>query len=292
MIPLLPFGQTGHTSTRVIFGAVALRRASLEETQRTFAMLKSYGINHIDAAPSYGEAEVCVGWMMPTERQNFFLATKVKDRTYADAKASIQRSLERLQVSQLDLLQIHEIVNEEMRQAALGSDGAIQAMIEAKEKGLTRFLGITGHGMQAPWLHLKSLEQYPFDAVLLPCNYVVMQNPDYAAGFYRLLEVCQARGVAVQTIKAVARQPWGDRPKRLNTWYEPLEDQAAIDKAVQWVLGQPGIYLNTCGEPTVLPKILDAASRYTTRPSDAEMKEMAAEQQLVNIFPEIPHDHH
>ncbi len=166
----------------------------------------------------------------------------------------------------------------------MGPDGALRAAVEAREAGLVRFVGVTGHGLGIARMHLRSLERFPFDSVLLPCNYVLLQNAQYAADFVALVDVCRQRGVAVQTIKSITRAPWGERPHTTSTWYEPLEDQADVDRAVHWVLGHPGIFLNTVGDIHVLPKVLDAASRFEKGPSDAEMAALVQAERMEPLF--------
>lgn len=284
MIARQPFGSTGHESTRTIFGAAALSRASQEEADRTLALLLEHGINHIDTAASYGDSELRIGPWMDRHRAAFFLATKTNERTYAAARAQIHRSLERLRVTQVDLLQLHNLVDPDEWQTAMAPGGALDAAIEAREQGLTRFIGVTGHGVTVAAMHRRSLERFPFDSVLLPYNYVMMQNPAYAADFEALLAVCQERGVAVQTIKAITLGPWGEKEHAYRTWYEPLQEQADIDAAVHWVLSRPGIFLNTVGDTRLLPKVLDAASRFERAPSDAAMRHLVAARAMTPLF--------
>jgi aryl-alcohol dehydrogenase-like predicted oxidoreductase len=272
MLDRLPFGRTGHTSTRIIFGGAALWEVDQTVAHRTLDVLLEYGVNHIDTAPQYGDSELRIGPWMAGHRQEFFLATKTLGRTYQDAKDDIHRSLERLRVDNVDLLQLHYLVDPQEWDVAMQSEGALEAAIEAREQGLTRFIGVTGHDVSVAAMHLRSLERFDFDSVLLPYNYMMMQNPTYAADFETLLESCQAKNVAVQTIKALARGAWGDKPQTRTTWYEPLEDQADIDRAVHWVLGRPNIFLNTAGDINLLPKILDAANRFQAPPSDEAMR--------------------
>lgn len=287
MIAKQPFGRTGHMSTRIIFGAAALGNVTQAEADRTLELLLQYGINHIDTAASYGDSELRIGPWMERYRNQFFLATKTTERTYQKAKEEIHRSLERLRVSQIDLIQIHSLSDPQEWETALGPGGALEAMIEARQQGLVRFIGITGHGVTIAAMHKRALERFDFDSVLLPYNYLMMKNPQYAADFEALMALCQERNVAVQTIKSLARGPYeaygGDRTHA--TWYKPLEDQADIDKAVHWVLGRPGIFLNTVGDIHVLPKVLDAASRFDgRRPSDEEMEALIAKQQMEPLF--------
>ena len=285
MIAKSAFGRTGHVSTRTLFGGAAVGSVDQAAADRTLGVLLEYGINHIDTAASYGDAELRIGPWMERHRQDFFLATKTGERTYEKARDEIHRSLERLRVDRVDLLQLHNLVDPEEWEVAMAPGGALEAAVEAREQGLVRFIGVTGHGLPAPSTHMRSLERYDFDTVLLPCNYVLMQNEHYAADFQALVEMCQERQVAVQTIKSIARRPWDDRPRTANTWYQPLAEQGAIDKAVHWVLGHPTVFLNTAADIHILPKVLDAASRFEARPSDAEMDELLVDKEMVPLWP-------
>lgn len=284
MIPQQPFGRTGHMSSRIIFGGAALWAATQEQADRVLDMLLEYGINHIDTAASYGDSELRVGPWMDRHRQDFFLATKTGERTYQAARDQIHRSLELLHTDHVDLIQLHYLVKPEEWEVAMGPGGVLEAVIEAREQGLTRFIGVTGHDLAITMMHMRSLNRFDFDSVLLPYSYILMQNPDYAAEFEALLALCQSRNVAVQTIKGVTRRPWGDRPKSHQTWYEPLQDQAAIDRAVHWILSRPGIFLNTVGDMTVLPKVLDAANRFEAAPAEAQLQQDIAQLEMEPLF--------
>jgi aryl-alcohol dehydrogenase-like predicted oxidoreductase len=284
MIPKLFFGRTGHSSTRTIFGAAALGNVTQAEADRTLDLLLEYGVNHIDTAASYGESELRIGPWMSRYRQQFFLATKTGKRTYAEAKEEFHRSLERLRVDSVDLIQVHHLVDPQEWKVALGPGGALEALIEAREQGLTRYIGVTGHEVAIAAMHQLSLNRFDFDSVLLPCNYLLMQNPVYAAGFEAVVKICQARNVAMQTIKGITRRRWGDRPPTRNTWYEPLEEQADVDLAVHWLLGRPGLFLNTVGDIHVLPQVLNAASRFEKQPSEAEMQALVARREMGPMF--------
>jgi aryl-alcohol dehydrogenase-like predicted oxidoreductase len=284
MIAKQPFGRTGHMSTRTIFGSAALWVLSQSKADRTLGVLQYYGINHIDTAASYGDAELRIGPWMAQQRDEFFLATKTDKRTYQEAWEQIRLSLERLQVDHVDLLQLHNLVDPDEWEVAMGPDGALKAVVEARDQGLTRFIGVTGHGVVAPAMHLRSLERFDFDSVLLPLNYVMMQNAQYAADFESLLDVCRERDVAVQTIKSIAKGEWGKKTHTRTVWYEPLEDQVSIDKAVQWVLGWPDVFLNTAGDVNLLPKVLDAATRFKAAPPDEEMQELVREHEIEPLF--------
>ena len=282
-IPTQPFGSTGHMSTRLLFGAAALGSVTQDAADQTLELLLKYGINHIDTAASYGESELRIGPWMKEHRDKFFLATKTGERTYDKAKAEFERSLERLRVDSVDLIQLHYLVGEKEWETAMGPGGVLEYVQEAREQGLVRFIGVTGHDVDIVRMHQKSLDRFEFDSILLPFNYLMMQNPVYAEGFQKLLEIAAERNIAVQTIKSITRRPYpGDRTHA--TWYEPLTDQASIDKAVHWVLGQEGIFLNTVGDITVLPKVLDAATRFEARPSDEAMQTLVGEWTMQPLF--------
>jgi aryl-alcohol dehydrogenase-like predicted oxidoreductase len=278
MIQKLTFGRSGHLSTRTVFGAAAFGNVTQEEADRTMELLLRFGVNHLDTAASYGEAELCLGPWMETHRRHFFLATKTGDRNYAEARASIHRSLERLRTSQLDLLQLHAVIEDEELQIATGPGGALQAAIEAREAGLVRFIGITSHSLHAPVIHRMALERFDFDSVLLPYNFMLMQNAQYAADFEKLAIICQEKNVAMQLIKTLQRRPWDDRTHWAATWYEPFAEPWAIERATHFALGRQGVFINTAGDIHVLPHILEAANRYERPPSQAEMQELISQQ--------------
>ncbi len=284
MIPKATFGRTGHQSSRTIFGAFAVGQLSQREADKVLDLLLEHGINHIDTAPSYADSELRVGPWMDQHRDEFFLATKVDQRTYDAAKTQLHQSLERLHTDVIDLVQLHYLVDADEWQTAMGPDGALEALIEAREQGLIHYIGVTGHDVVVGERHLQSLARFNFDSVLLPYNYPIMQNPVYAANFQKVLDVCRERDAAVQTIKSLAMGGWGHDKPRYHTWYRPLENQADIDRAVHWVLGHPQVFLNTSGDATLLPKILDAASRFETRPTDADMDAMVAETHMEPLF--------
>lgn len=285
MIPKAPFGRTGHLSTRTIFGAAALGNVTQDEANTTLELLLQYGVNHIDTAASYGESEKRIGHWLPPYRKEFFLATKTGERTYAKAKTEFHRSLERLHVDSVDLIQLHYLVDPAEWDVAMGEDGALRALIEARDEGLTRFIGVTGHDIAIAEMHQRSLGRFDFDSILLPFNYILMQNPVYQANFEKVIHMCRERDVAVQTIKSMVRRPWpAGAPKFANTWYEPYTEQRHIDHTVQWVLGREGVFLNTIGDIHLLPKVLDAASRFTTRPTDAQMQADLVEANVEPLF--------
>jgi aryl-alcohol dehydrogenase-like predicted oxidoreductase len=284
MIPEQPFGRTGHPSSRVILGGAAFYQVTQAEADHSIDLALSYGVNHFDVAANYGDAELRVGDWIRRHGRTFFLATKTRERTAAGARAEIHRSLDRLQVDHVDLLQLHDTAIPGDWETALGPNGALEAVIEAREQGLARYIGITGHGLAAPTMHQRALERFDFDSVLLPWNYLMAQDQDYQSGFRALVAICQARNVPVQTIKSILHRPWGEAPHTRATWYRPLEDQLAIDRAVHWVLGHPGLFLNSVGDIHVLPRVLDAASRYERPPSEEEMRTQVEELGMQPLF--------
>jgi aryl-alcohol dehydrogenase-like predicted oxidoreductase len=266
------FGRTGHHSSRVLFGAAALARVEQRAADETLDLLLARGINHIDVASGYGEAEVRLKPLLEREPGRFFLATKARERTAAKAREELHRSLERMGVDHVDLWQFHALADPIEWDVALSPGGIIDAAIEARDEGLIRYIGVTGHGTQIAATHRRSLERFDFDSVLLPYNFITMQNSYYAENFNALQETCRERNVAVQTIKSIALRHWSGRPRTHTTWYEPLEEQGDIDLAVWWVLGRAGVFLNSASDLGLLAKQLDAASRFPgTAPDDATM---------------------
>lgn len=284
MIEKIAFGRTGHLSSRTIFGAAALSQVTQLEADRTLAVLLDYGLNHIDTAASYGDAELRIGPWMSEHRQHFFLATKTGERTYQKAREEIHRSLERLRVNQIDLLQLHNLVETTEWETALGPGGALEAAVEARQEGLIRFIGVTGHGVTVAAMHCRALVRFDFDSVLLPYNPTMMQNQQYAADFETLMVMCRERNVAVQTIKTISRGLWGaHQPHDHATWYEPLITQAEIDLAVHWGLNRRGIFINTAGDIHLLPKVLEAAHHFQYR-SQAELDTAVARLATTPLF--------
>jgi aryl-alcohol dehydrogenase-like predicted oxidoreductase len=283
-IPKAPFGRTGHDSSRILFGGAALSSVSQAEADRTFDVIVEAGINHLDIAASYGDAEVRVRPWLSRAPGRFFLATKTGEREGSAARAELERSLERMGVDHVDLWQLHNLVDPIEWDVALSPGGALEAAIAARDEGLVRFIGVTGHGAQVAAAHRRSLERFDFDSVLLPYNFVTLQSAYYAANFEALLSTCAERNTAVQTIKSIAAAPWGDRPHTHAPWYEPMSQPSEIDLAVWWVLGRPGIFLNSVSDIEVLPLVLDAAARFSAPPSDEEMEAQAQRLHIQPLF--------
>ncbi len=289
-ITRIPFGRIGHMSTRTIFGAAALGTVTQAEADATLDVLLRFGVNHIDTAASYGESEDRIGpWMKRGLRDQFFLATKTGERSYDKAYAQIQRSLERMQVESVDLIQLHCLIDDAEWDTAMGPDGALRACLEAQRAGWVKHIGVTGHELRVPKMHLRSVTHFDFDSVLLPMNFVLWQIPQYVADFSALLANCRTHNRAVQTIKSITAAPWGDGERNdAPTWYRPLRDQADIDRAVAWVLSHDGVYLNTVGDIHLLPNVLDAAARFSggenIAPSDDVMRSMLGQREMASLF--------
>ncbi len=286
-LPLARFGRTGHLSTRTIFGAAALGAMQQDTADRTLAHIVERGVNHIDTAASYGASEDRLKPWLADHRRDVFLATKTGERKGVDARAELERSLVRLGVDQVDLIQLHNLVDADEWLAAHSPGGALEAMIAARDEGLVRFIGVTGHGREVIRRHLRSFERFDFDTVLFPYNFTMLNEPGYRADVDELLGVCAERDVAVQTIKAVAKRRWPREPDRMFSWYEPLEDADAIVRAVRYVLSDEQLFLNTTSDTRLLPAIFDAAEGDLTRPSDEAMHADVDAYDMRSLFNEL-----
>jgi aryl-alcohol dehydrogenase-like predicted oxidoreductase len=281
------FGRTGHQSSRVIFGGAGLFTASQEEADPVLDVLLEFGVNHWDTAAGYGVSEDRLKPWLASHRDDIFLATKTGDWTADAARASLERSLERLGVDHVDLIQLHNLVEEEDWQTAHGPGGALEALARARDEGLTRFIGVTGHGVRIAGMHARSLERFDFDSVLLPYNFVQLQDDEYRADVERLLGMCAERRVAVQAIKAVARRRWAaDDTGPHQSWYEPLPPGDALERAVRYVLDNDQLFLVSSADTTRLRAILTAASSAAAdgRPADAELRADVAAEQIAPLF--------
>jgi aryl-alcohol dehydrogenase-like predicted oxidoreductase len=271
-IERLEFGRTRHASSRVIFGAAALGGMRQEKADGLLELVMQAGINHIDTAASYGDSELRLAPFLKDHRNDVFLATKTGQRDGAGAREELERSLTRLEVASVELIQLHNLTDQKGWEQAMASGGAVEALAQAKDEGLVKHIGITGHGTYAAEMHLKSLNEYDFASVLVPYNYSMRQNPEFSADLEALIATCAERQVAVQTIKAVARRRWSDddADKRFS-WYMPIRDPDALQRAISYVLARPGLYLNTTSDATILPAVFAAAAADLTMPSDEAM---------------------
>ena len=274
MIERIPFGSTGHMSTRTLFGAAALGSMRQGKADAVLETLLEFGVNHIDTAAGYGDSELRIAPWMATHRDRFFLATKTGARDAKGARESLDRSLDRLGVEHVDLIQLHNLVEEEEQKVAFGPGGALEALVAARDAGLVRFIGVTGHGTFAPRRHVESLRQFPFDSVLAPSNFAMLAQVEYRRDFEELYATCRERGVAFQTIKSIARRRWSpedDEPR--HSWYRPIRDLGALQRAVRFVLSRPGVFLNTSSDTTLLRATLEAAATAGAAPTEAELRD-------------------
>ena len=273
MLPRAPFGRTGHESTRVIFGAAALSGMSPERAAATLELVAASGVNHVDVAASYGngKAESNLAPWLVDNRSKIFLATKTGMRGGDDARRDLEGSLTRMGLDSVDLIQLHNLVEPDEWEEAHAKGGAVDALFAARDEGLVRFIGVTGHGRRIPGMHLRSLERRDFDSVLFPYNHTMMSWPDYRGDVEELLAVCAERNVATQTIKSIAKGRWGETDAKKFSWYEPISDPEAIGRAVRYVLSREGLFLNTTSDARLLPIIFAAASGDLSAPTDAEL---------------------
>ncbi|KJF18800.1 aldo/keto reductase [Acidithrix ferrooxidans] len=284
MIPQLQFGKTGHMTSRVIFGAAGLGESSQATADATLEVILAAGINHIDTASSYGNSEERIAPWMKDHRNKFFLATKTGDRTGDGARASIERSLVRLGVDQIDLIQLHNLVEEDEWKIAHSKGGALEALMDARQQGLVKYIGVTGHGTRIPSMHIRSLSAYDYDSILFPYNYMMLTNPQYKSDVEELIEIATNKNVAIQTIKSIARRRWSDdnTTDRRFSWYEPIKDDGAIKRAVAFVLSRPNLFLNTSSDYSLLPKVIEAANHL---PKDLDLVAIEADARSLEMAP-------
>ena len=257
------FGRTGHQSTVAIFGAAAFWQIEQKEADRVMEMVIEAGINHIDIAPSYGQAELRVGPWMKTERKRFFLGCKTTERTKEGAWREMHESLERLHTVSFDLYQCHAVTTFDELDAIFAKGGAIEAMVAAREQGLTKYIGITGHGVDAPKIYLEALRRFDFDSVLFPINFVQMAMPEYRSTTEKLISTCKAKDVGTMIIKSITKGPWGDKPKTATTWYEPFNKMDEIQRGVNFVLSYDVTGVCTAGDINILPMVIQACENFT-----------------------------
>ena len=271
MLPTAAFGRTGHQSTRVIFGAAALGGMSQERADATLALIDEAGINHIDTAATYGASEDRLAPFLADHRDRFFLATKTGQRRGDAARAQLEHSLERLGVDRVDLIQLHNLVELDEWETAFADGGAVAALAAARDEGLVSHLGVTGHGLRIPSMHVRSLAEFDFASVLFPYNHTLLTSDAYRADVDELRALCNERGVAMQTIKAIAKGRWPNQEQRRFSWYEPVTDEAAIGRAVRHVLGNADLFLNTSSDARLLTTVIGAAQGDLSIPDDGAM---------------------
>jgi aryl-alcohol dehydrogenase-like predicted oxidoreductase len=273
MLAKRAFGATGFESSRVLFGAAALAAMKPARIEQTLALLEREGVNHIDTAAGYGDSELNLAGWLAQHRSEVFLATKTAERGGSEARAGLERSLTRLGVDHVDLIQLHNLVDQEGWQTAMGTGGAVEALVQARDEGLVRYIGVTGHGTFAPSMHQRSLDEFEFASVLCPYNFSMMAQPEYAADFESLATTCRERNVALQTIKSLARRRWQATNGPRFSWYEPLTDADAIRRAVHWVLSRDDVFLNSSSDARLLEPTLLAAREILESPTDRDMQQ-------------------
>ncbi len=279
------FGRTGHKSTVAIFGAAAFYEVTQAQADVAMQQVIAAGVNHIDVAPGYGLAEERLGPWLARERERFFLGCKTQERSKKAAADELRRSLERLQVDAFDLHQLHAVTSLEELDQVTGPGGALEALVDARAEGLTRFIGITGHGVNSPAVFLEALNRFDFDSVLFPLNFVQFADPVYRQNTQELLKQCRARDVGVMIIKSVCKGPWGDRPHTYSTWYEPFDDEDNIQSCVNFALSQDVTGLCTAGDLTVLPLFLQACQRFVPLSAAEQEALVASAEQYEPLFP-------
>jgi len=262
-------------STVVIFGSFAIGQLTQKEADDVMEQLLEYGVNHIDVAPSYHDAELRLGPWLEKHRDHCFLGCKTLMRTRQDAREELHRSLKRLRVGSFDLYQLHAVTTMEELDKCFAPGGAVEALLEARDEGLTRYVGITSHGLQAPAVELTALERFDFDSVLFPLNFKLWSDPTYRQDTTALLQVTSERDVGTMIIKTFARGPWGEQKQRYHTWYEPFDEAESIERALRFTLSQPVTGAISAGDAQLLPMILDAAERFQPM-SDAEQVDLLA----------------
>jgi aryl-alcohol dehydrogenase-like predicted oxidoreductase len=280
------FGRTGHMSTVAIFGAVALGRLSQDQSDVVIQQVIDAGVNHIDVAPSYGEAELRLGPWMPTIRDEFFLGCKTTERTREGAAAEMRQSLQRLQVDQFDLYQIHAVTSMEELDQVFAPGGAMEALVEARDEGLTKYLGITGHGFEAPVVFQEALRRFDFDSILFPVNFVQYAIPAYRQEAQKLIQIANEQDVGIMAIKYVTRAPWGDRQHDYHMWYEPFTEMEMIQKAVNFTLSQGVTGICTAGDYRIVPMSLEAAINFKRLSQEEQIDLLQGARQYEPLFPE------
>jgi predicted aldo/keto reductase-like oxidoreductase len=257
------FGRTEHMSTLAIFGAAAFMKATPDIVDKAMEQVIAAGVNHIDIAPGYGMAEELMGPWIKRERDRFFLGCKTQERGKSDAAAEMRRSLELLNTDKFDLFQLHAVTSMEELDQVTGPGGALEAIIDARDEGLTNYIGITGHGVDSPAVFLEALQRFDFDTVLFPLNFVQFKNPEYRQNAEELLRQCRQRDVGTMIIKSVAKGPWGEKPQTYSSWYQPFDDPEMIQQAVNFALSQDVTGLCTAADVNILPMFLEACERFT-----------------------------
>jgi predicted aldo/keto reductase-like oxidoreductase len=278
------FGRTDHWSTVIIFGGFAVGLVSQEEADATMALLMEHGVNHIDVAPSYFDAELRLGPWLEKYRDRFFLGCKTQLRTRVEAREELARSLVRLRVEAFDLFQLHAVTTMEELDQCFAPDGSLEAILEARDEGLTRYVGITSHGWLAPAVQLEALRRFDFDSLLLPLNFKAWADDDYRRTLSELLEVAAERDVGTMVIKTWAQRPWGEEAQAYHTWYKPFDEPEMVERALRFTLSQPVTAAISAGDSRLLPAILAAAKRFSPMDEREQAQLLSLADQYEPIF--------
>jgi aryl-alcohol dehydrogenase-like predicted oxidoreductase len=262
----------------VTFGTAGIGRVSQDVADGAIETMLRHDVNHVDIAPSYGQAMERMAPWMPDIRDNVFLGSKTRGRTRDEAQADISDIMGRLNVDRFDLFQLHAVTDMDLLDQVTAPGGALEALTEMRDQGLARWLGITGHGPEVPRVQLEALRRFDFDTIMFPVNVSMFRDPDYRRDAEELLRVAAQKDVGVQTIKMIARGGWGDRERDCTTWYDPHREQDEIDRALWWLLSQPVHTAPSAGEVGLLPKVLDAAERFERLDSAEQESAIAAQQ--------------
>lgn len=277
-------GRTGHMSSIMTLGCASLGNVSQEEADRTIDLALSHGVNHFDVAPIYGEAELRLSPCMKEHRDEIFLACKTGKRTKKEAAEELKRSMERMGVDYIDLYQFHGLDDLKELEIAFGPDGALQAMLEAREQGIIKYIGITSH---MPPTIIEALKRFDLDTILFPLNSVLRKHRQPENDYESILRIAKERNVGTIVMKAFAKQPWQIEKHTFNTWYEPFDSQSDIDRCLWFALSQNVTTVASAGDTELVPKIIGAAERYhkLTVNQQAQLIESAAN--LKPLFPRI-----
>ena len=282
-------GRTGHQSTVLIYGAAALAHVDQDVADRAIQQALGAGINHFDVAADYGDAELRLGPWMPRIRDSIFLATKTGRRAAEDAWAEINHSLERLQTDHVDLIQLHSVGDLAELDRVTRAGGALEAVVRAREEGLARAVGITGHGNEAPATHAEALRRFPFDTVLSPLNYVLSLDPTYMGEYEGLVGEVRNQNAGLMLIKAISRRNWPNGSRPYTTWYEPFDDQERVTGATVWALShQEATGIATPGDIQLLPMMIEAAAQVGVMPVAEAEAVLARAEDYSSPFIDIP----
>lgn len=278
------FGRTGHLSSVAIFGAASLSRVSQQQAEQALNLVIDSGVNHIDVAPSYGEAEQRLGPLMPRFRSQFFLGCKTLERSRSGAETELQQSRSRLQTDYFDLYQLHAITSLEDLNQVTQSGGALEAAIAAREQGLVRYIGLTGHGHLVAEVFLEALRRFDFDSLLFPINPYLYSLPAYRRSSEELLQACSRKDIGTMIIKTAARGPWKEQPKNYTTWYQPFDGREEIQAQVDFTLSQPVSGLCTPGDLRILALFLQSCERFSSMYLDDQQLLIEKSAALETIF--------